>query len=440
MSIVDHVENVKKVVSEETPVIDDKKPTKKKRRNVNKKKKQREPLAAVTDSKENSFRRSNSLESLGKYLDTWKDSENSKKKKSVEEKHAANDARRFGLAEKFALQLHSDCVAAGFKDTGKNFQMLPANYLERSRLLALYDKNLKQSLKKACETEQERIRTKVFLLRSARPNVNFKIGIISGVAGSGKSTLIRSLCSKSNALCVLANPRLKETDYKGQDKTFTLQQVLLSIVPMRADIIVVDEYTLAESAEILLLQRLLQASFLLLFGDVAQGESDNASSLEYLQLPVVYRSVTSHRLGNETAAFCKKHGLAFDSDSPVKDEIITSGYEGDTETTEKNIAFSAATVEDLHEAGVEATLVLETQGKEYDSVTLFVRDSDREAASNPHARTVAFTRHKRLLIIRAEEEILPSLLNGELNVKISANSHKYGDIKYSHADNSSSET
>ncbi|CAA86470.1 beta-B protein [Lychnis ringspot virus] len=356
---------------------------------------------------------------------------------SVAKKHAANDKRRYEKADAFMNKIVEASRASGFQPTGQNFKRCPANLFEKCKLRALYDKHLRVLHKDACDSEKERIAAKSFLHRSLRPNVDFKVGIVSGVAGSGKSTLIRKLCSEADAMCVLANPRLKETDYKGQSKTFTLQQVLLSIVPMTSDIVIVDEYTLAESAELLLLQRKLQATFLVLFGDVAQGNAKTASSLEYLQFPVVFISKTSHRLGKHTAELCKKHGQAFEPGSPEEDEIIVADYLGAADTTEKNIAFTKETVEDLRDAGVEASLVLETQGKEYESVTLFIRESDEAAMADSHLRAVALTRHRKKLIIRAEPGVQSSFLNGELKSKTSADSHKYESSKVSYADSSS---
>nr|UZP17245.1 Triple gene block 1 Protein [Lychnis ringspot virus] len=361
------------------------------------------------------------------------------KPSALNKKHAANDKRRYEKANAFMNKVVDACHASGFQPTGQNFKLCPANLFEKCKLAALYDKHLRALHKDACDSEKERIAAKSFLHRSLRPNVDYKVGIVSGVAGSGKSTLIRKLCSEADAMCVLANPRLKETDYKGQNRTFTLQQVLLSIVPMTSDIVIVDEYTLAESAELLLLQRKLQATFLVLFGDVAQGSAKTASSLEYLQFPVVFISKKSHRLGKHTAELCSKHGQAFEPGSSEEDVIIVADYHGEADTTDKNIAFTKETVNDLRDAGVEASLVLETQGKEYESVSLFVRESDEAAVADPHLRAVALTRHRKKLVIRAEPGIQSSFLNGDLNSKTSADSHKYESSKFSYADSSSSE-
>jgi len=347
-------------------------------------------------------------------------------------RHAANDKRRFSEADNFAQLIHKLCLEAKFQETGQNYMHCPANFFEITKLKPLYDKYLTTCLKKACPTEQERIRAKLFLLRSLRPNVSFKAGIISGVAGSGKSTLIRKLAEgKTKAITVLANPRLKETDFKGSARTFTLQDVLLSVVPMQADVIVVDEYTLAESAELLLLQRKLKASFMLLVGDVAQGTATSASSLEYLCLPTVYSSQVSHRMGKATAELCKKHGQNF-VPCGGEDRVEHGDYEGETDSTDKNLAFTQSTVDDLKECGLDCSLVIDAQGKEYDSVTLFIRNEDREAAAVSHARAVALTRHKKLLVIRAEREIAQAFLIGELSDKPVSNAHKYHNEKFTH--------
>lgn len=362
------------------------------------------------------------------------DFENNKASKPANPRYEANDKRRFSEAENFAKLIHKYCLEANFTETGQNYMFCQANFFEATKLKPLYDKFLVTCLKGACQVERERIRAKLFLVRSLRPNVSFKAGIVSGVAGSGKSTLIRRLTEgKTKAVTVLANPRLKETDFKGCARTFTLQDALLSVVPMQADVIVVDEYTLAESAELLLLQRKMKASFLLLVGDVAQGTATSASSLEYLCLPTVYSSQVSHRMGKATAELCMKHGQKF-IPKGGDDRVENGDYEGETESTEKNLAFTQETVDDLKECNIDCSLVIDAQGKEYNSVTLFIRNEDREAAADSHARAVALTRHKRLLVIRAEREIAQAFLIGELSSKPVSNAHKYHNEKFTHED------
>lgn len=384
-----------------------------------------------------------SVEALEEVLTDYRKSYvdgNKQKSPVTNAKHERNDQRRFSEADKVLQKLIVACKDSGFEETGQNFVTCPPNFFEKKKLLQLYDKHLKDCYKEACSSEKDRIAAKSFLARSLKPMLSFKIGIVSGVAGSGKSTLIRKLCETTDVMCILANPRLKETDYKGQNKTFTLQDALLSIVPMSADVVFVDEYTLAESAELLLLQRKLRASFIVLFGDVAQGNSNTAKSVEFLQFPVVFRSSNSRRLGKKTAELCKKHGQGFNSISEVEDEIVVTDYVGDADETEKNIAFSKETVDDLKDAGVVASLVSEVQGKEYDSVSLFVRDSDRKHAADSQNRAVALTRHKKKLIIRAEPEIKTEMLNGEFGLPNNPSSHKYDNTKYSYVDSSGSKT
>lgn len=343
------------------------------------------------------------------------------------EKFKPNDQRRNSLISEFLSEVHEKCLKNGFEYSGRQYMRCKANFFELVKLPALFDKHLKGCMAHACHLEKQRIKHKLILLRTLRPSVDFLVGIISGVPGSGKSTLVRELLKgKHSVVCALANPALVG-DYSGIQGVHKMEDIMLSAIPMTADILIIDEYTLAESAEILLLQRKLRASLLLLVGDVAQGTATHASSIEYLALPVVYRSDVSHRLGPETTKLCGKQGNRMVSKGK-KDRVTVTDYEGETDATEKNIAFTKATVDDLKDMGYDCSLVKDVQGKEYESVTLFMRNEDRKAVANRHMRLVALTRHKSLLIIRAETEIRQAFMTGDLDIASkSSNSHKYSE-------------
>lgn len=345
---------------------------------------------------------------------------------STAEKFTKNDVRRTALVNEFVAQIHKFCIEQGFEPTGRQYMRARANLFELVGLRNLYMEHLKKTAAKACNFTKDRIRRKLFLTSNHKPSVDFLVGIVSGVPGCGKSTLVRKLLdSPISCYVALANPAT-ERDYRGTSNVMTLDDLLLAKVPMSSDLLIVDEYTLAESAEILLLQRRLRSSLVLLVGDVAQGRSNNASNIEYLTLPVIYRKITSHRIGEETAKACSKQGNRIRS-AGRKDKLILVDYEGETEETEKNLAFTEETRDDVKDCGYDCSLVSEVQGLEYESVTLFLRNTDRAAASDHHKRTVSMTRHKSLLIIRAEQEIGQPFLMGELSVssKRPSNAHVY---------------
>lgn len=348
---------------------------------------------------------------------------------STAERFRENDKRRTSLISEFMDFIHKTAVGAGFEYSGRQYMRCKANFFESVKLLPLYDKHLKDCMPRACPLERSRLRQKLLLTRSLAPSVDFLAGIISGVPGSGKSSLVRKfLTGKFTAVCALANPAL-EKDYSGITGVYKIEDLLLSAVPITSDILIVDEYTLAESAEILLLQRRLRATMVVLVGDVAQGTATNASSIEYLTLPVIYSKTTSHRIGEKTAELCAKQGNRIRSEKKSQDRVVITDYEGETDATEKNISFTKDTQDDLKELGIDSSLVKDVQGLEYDSVTLFMRDADRKEVANKHLRLVALTRHKSKLVIRAESEIRQAFLTGDLEVSANkaSNAHCYAN-------------
>nr|AEP04415.1 beta-b protein [Barley stripe mosaic virus] len=348
-----------------------------------------------------------------------------KMQSNLADKFKANDTRRSELINKFQQFVHETCLKSDFEYTGRQYFRARSNFFEMIRLTSLYDKHLKECMARACTLERERLKRKLLLVRALKPAVDFLTGIISGVPGSGKSTIVRTLLKgEFPAVCALANPALMN-DYSGIEGVYGLDDLLLSAVPITSDLLIIDEYTLAESAEILLLQRRLRASMVLLVGDVAQGKATTASSIEYLTLPVIYRSETTYRLGQETASLCSKQGNRMVSKGG-KDKVIITDYDGETDETEKNIAFTVDTVRDVKDCGYDCALAIDVQGKEFDSVTLFLRNEDRKALADRHLRLVALSRHKSKLIIRADAEIRQAFLTGDIDLSSKAsNSHCY---------------
>nr|AAA79149.1 beta-b protein [Barley stripe mosaic virus] len=348
-----------------------------------------------------------------------------KMQSNLADKFKANDTRRSELINKFQQFVHETCLKSDFEYTGRQYFRARSNFFEMIRLTSLYDKHLKECMARACTLERERLKRKLLLVRALKPAVDFLTGIISGVPGSGKSTIVRTLLKgEFPAVCALANPALMN-DYSGIEGVYGLDDLLLSAVPITSDLLIIDEYTLAESAEILLLQRRLRASMVLLVGDVAQGQATTASSIEYLTLPVIYRSETTYRLGQETASLCSKQGNRMVSKGG-KDKVIITDYDGETDETEKNIAFTVDTVRDVKDCGYDCALAIDVQGKEFDSVTLFLRNEDRKALADRHLRLVALSRHKSKLIIRADAEIRQAFLTGDIDLSSKAsNSHCY---------------
>lgn len=318
------------------------------------------------------------------------------------------------------------CQESGFVATGKPLKRYPEDYFLKSGLLADFDKYLSDRLDKGCNLTKSETETVLKHLRQKRRPQSFLAGSVTGVPGSGKTTLLRKIQTEAglNSVVILANERHK-IRFTQLPACYTAKEILLLRTAIKYDVLLIDEYTLLQNGEILLLQRILEAKVVVLFGDRAQGNSRTADSPEWLQIPVIYSSVKSRRFGKATADFCGKQGFDFEG-CDQEDEVQKLDFEGSSPETDINLALTEATIEDLKEVGIECSLVKDVQGNEYDSVSLFIREEDRAALSDPELRSVAFTRHRKLLIVRIPVCLMLSLFNGELNSDYRPQTNHYG--------------
>nr|WNS50476.1 triple gene block protein 1 [Beet virus Q] len=318
------------------------------------------------------------------------------------------------------------CADSGFKTTGKPLKRHPADFFERSGLLKEFDKYLSGRLDKGCNLSKEETEIVLVHLRRKRETVPFLAGTISGVPGSGKTTLLRRIQTEAglNSAVILGNPRHK-VSFSNLPSCYTAKEILLLRTEAQFEVLLIDEYTLLTSGEILLLQRIVRASVVILFGDRAQGSSAYLGSPEWVQFPVIYQSDVSHRFGKSTASLCGKQGFDFKG-GDHEDEVEECDYEGSSRETDINLVFTEKTANDLLSCGISSSLVEDVQGKEYNSVTLFVLECDREKLADTHLRSVAFTRHKTLLVIRIEKSLFLQLINGELVSDYQPKTYRYG--------------
>lgn len=332
-----------------------------------------------------------------------------------------------GISKQQIDTVVSICTESGFKYTEKPLRSYPADFFRSSGLLAKFDKYLSGKLDKGCNLTRQETETVLRNLRQKRTSVPFLAGAITGVPGSGKTTLLTRVHTEAelNSLVILSNERHK-IKFSRYSDCFTAKDILLLATPIHCEVLLIDEYTLLKNGEILLLQKITGARVVLLFGDRAQGDSSDLSSPEWLRFPVVFESIKSHRFGKATADLCGKQGFDFEGGSH-EDKVEGLDYEGSSTSTDINIAFTQGTIDDLLECGIECSLVIDVQGNEYDSVSLFIRNEDREALKDPHLRAVALTRHRRLLIVRLPRELLLALFNGELNSDYKSRTNCYGE-------------
>nr|AAO15519.1 P49 [Peanut clump virus B] len=315
---------------------------------------------------------------------------------------------------------------AGFSATGRVMKRFPADVFERSKFIGMYDRYLVNLREKACcSEERKKVQSKLIQLRTLTPTVSFLAGTVTGVPGSGKSTLLKKIQRElPNSVCLLANKELKN-DFAGVPAVFSVEEMLLSAVPSHFNVMLVDEYTLMQSAEILLLQRKVEARIVVLFGDREQGNTNKLTSPEWLHVPIIFSNERSFRFGRQTAEFCREQGFNLQGQGQ-EDSVIKSEYEGEGEETDINLCFTEETRQDLLEVGVDALLVENVQGKTFSSVSLFVRGSDKSAYSNPHLRLVAVTRHRKLLVLRADPEVWVSFMFATREGE-QADTHCYGE-------------
>nr|AAO15509.1 P49 [Peanut clump virus N] len=317
-------------------------------------------------------------------------------------------------------------LEAGFSATGRVMKRFPADVFEKSKFIGMYDRYLMNLREKACcMEERKKVQSKLIQLRTLPPTTSFLAGTVTGVPGSGKSTLLKTIQKElPNSVCLLANKELKN-DFAGVPAVFSVEEMLLSAVPSHFNVMLVDEYTLMQSAEILLLQRKIEARIVVLFGDREQGNTNKLTSPEWLHVPIIFSNDSSFRFGSQTAEFCREQGFNLQGQGQ-DDKVIKGEYEGEGEDTDVNLCFTEETRQDLLEVGVDAFLVENVQGKTFSSVSLFVREGDKFAYSNPHLRLVAITRHRRLLVLRADPEVWVSFMFATREGE-QADTHCYGE-------------
>lgn len=327
-------------------------------------------------------------------------------------------------------RLSKICIESGFKPTGKVLRKFSGNHFERSGLAREFDLHLSSKKDKGCNLNKEQTEVVLKKLRTRRKPVDFYGGAVTGVPGSGKSTLLRRLQCEGNihSVVILGNDRQKH-NFSNIPACYSAKEILLLQTQLQFDVLLIDEYTLLNNGEILLLQRILGSKIVVIFGDRAQGSTNSLGSAEWLQFPVVYQSSISRRFGKETAKLCASQGLEFEGNESIEDKVETTDYEGSSEVTDINLVFSTKTQEDLLECNIGSTLVEEVQGAEFDSVTLFILESDEPYLRNKHLVAVALTRQRTRLIVRCDRAVWQNFVTGLLGSAEAPATHRYGSDK-----------
>ncbi|BAP18645.1 putative triple gene block 1 [Gentian ovary ringspot virus] len=304
-----------------------------------------------------------------------------------------------------ASVVSSCCVEAGFEPTGSPLRKFPKDYFEKTGLKDNYIGYLiEKCLPAACDSQKELIERKINMVNCLMAEKDFSAGTIAGVPGCGKSTVLKKIQGQvTDAILLYANPSL-ESCYKSVDNSFYTQTALVADINHTFATILIDEYTLCESAEILLLQRKFKSSRVFLFGDRCQGDIDSLISPEWLKVPRIFSGKRSYRFGRETAALLKEFGLDIEG-ADVPDKVVKSNYEGKVDEDSQCLCFSTRTRDDLLDCSVSCKLVEGTQGQEFERVTLFVAEWDQEYFRNSQLLLVGLTRHKTYLELKTAPEV-----------------------------------
>jgi len=332
------------------------------------------------------------------------------------------EERTYRLEDPFKLLVEVGSLN-GFSSTGQRPKKYKPDVFETSGLKNIYVKYLKDVDDKMCDNQIALRRVYLSMVEgeySLKPNFNsdIRMGLVTGCAGSGKTTLLKDFSCKIGVefptLVLVANPALIDSTFATTVNVLTMEDALLSkVVVDDIGVLVVDEYTLSSSAEVLLIARKYNVHSIILFGDLAQGRKFDGSSFEHFRVPEILTSAKSHRFGEATAAFCRRSGSNVQGNPEIQDQVNVEDYLGKIEENSQRLVFTQETREDLLECGIDALLVSDVQGMQFDVVTVFARDSDSEVIdSSVGLKEVALTRHRKLLILKLEPSIRLRLETG----------------------------
>nr|AAY51615.1 TGBp1 [Pepino mosaic virus] len=221
-------------------------------------------------------------------------------------------------------------------------------------------------------------------LHHFRPKLSVEgVIVVHGIAGTGKTTLLRTLFSAYPNL-VIGSPRPCYLD-----KANNISQVCLSCFPNTlCDI--VDEYHLLES---------YQEPTLALFGDPCQ-----CTFIERLRIPH-YTSFRTHRFGKSTAELLNKLFQLQIVSVKQEDDIVEFFDPFQVDPTE-NISASEEEVLEFVSDQVVTTSSEELAGLEFTETTFYCTTLAAAVTKNPARTFISLTRHTQKLTI------------GELNARI----------------------
>nr|AMQ23298.1 hypothetical protein [Mangifera indica latent virus] len=321
------------------------------------------------------------------------------------------------------------CRSAGFNWIGCKPRKISWSDLVNSKMIEDYKNHLQDVIAESgCDTTitiNGHILSNLLNLEkddSFKENWHARVGLISGCAGSGKSTIIRRLCEDRFVELIVPNCNIRDN---FMDCCLAKTPVESHLITTRMDdskVIIVDEFTLFHTCEIMLVAMIRNVRNIICFGDFGQNLQIRNGSMGFSGIPVLGDSRQSHRVPKHSQWLVDKLNLNFTcvgkglgtTEILDTDEMVPAGY--------KVLCLSNTTLEWVMNSGIEASLVSDNQGLQFEDVCVIINDDDVEHVSDLGMMTVCVSRHMRNLRILAEFNALSVINNGgvdKINAKYS---------------------
>ncbi|BAN62706.1 first triple-gene-block protein [Burdock mottle virus] len=232
-----------------------------------------------------------------------------------------------------------------------------------------------------------------------------RCGLVTGVAGSGKSTLIKTLLTSGEGRVVLGLPNssLLKGVFSGCPNAFLIDDLFTSEIHLqRYQTMLVDEFTKVHMCEVMCLCVLLGVKNLVCFGDFSQSLNYKAGSVVNYGLPVLAKSDTSKRFGKKIAGLMSGSGCGNvrGSDS-VNDDVSFEDLMGKLRDMSTVLVASEESQKELADCDIDSFLWSEVQGQTFDVVEVVLYDEyDDKLICDSNIRTVLLSRARKCNVLR----------------------------------------
>jgi hypothetical protein len=232
-----------------------------------------------------------------------------------------------------------------------------------------------------------------------------RCGLVTGVAGSGKSTLIKNLLTSGEGKVVLGLPNsaLLKGVFSGCPDTFLIDDLYTSEVHLqRYQTLLVDEFTKVHMCEVMCLCVVLGVKNLVCFGDFSQSLNYKAGSVVNYGLPVLAKSDTSKRFGKKIADLMSGSGCGnVQGSASVDDNVSFEDLMGKLRDMSTVLVASEETQKELEDCDIDSFLWSTVQGQTFDVVEIVLYDEyDDELICDSNIRTVLLSRARKANVLR----------------------------------------